>query len=223
MPKLPELAQKLLARLRRVRWPQAAAIGVAASVVGLGVWIGRDRLFTYEPPPEFAEYSQRVEDGVHLGEFLSYETVESVAAKLNAWGYTIDRSASHKPRSRRYPPRDLDSMEIIGYHHLDQRGGLRLEFFNDRLYEAHFEPDKIDGYLKRLHGSEPQLKRDRLGMSELVRGPQRIVTNIDLAASKVGKELRTRAYVIWQDLRLKQQLALWEERYSADAIRTEKD
>jgi hypothetical protein len=218
--KIPASLQNVLAQAQQSRWVRAALVGVTLVAVALAIWIGTRRYFSYEPKPEFAQYGARVEDPVLLGDmFASYETMEATTEKLLGRGFTIDRSASHKPASRRYPPRDLDSMEIIGYDHLGQRGHLRIEFFNNRLYEVHFEPDDTKDYVRRLHEAEPALKRDRVGMADATVGTRRIVSNVDLANSKVGRELNTTPYVIWQELRLKQQLAQWEELYGADALR----
>jgi hypothetical protein len=211
--------EKLVARLRKTRWLPAALIAGAVAIVGLAIWLARDLLFSHAPPPDFAQYSEPLADGVPLADFLSGMSIEDARAKLASHQHSADRSESHKPPSKRYPPRDLDSLEVIGYRHLGTRGHLTLEFFNDRLYEVRFEPDDPHDYRLRLHADEPGLKRDRVGMVELVRGVQRITSNVDLADTKVGRELNTHAYAIWQDLRLKQQLAQWEESYGVEAVR----
>jgi hypothetical protein len=82
-----------------------------------------------------------------------------------------------------------------------------------------FRPEDLDGdYVKRLHKADPDLDRDRIGTIDLTRGAQRISANVDLATTRVGRALDTHPYVIWQDLRLKQQLRLWEDTYGADAV-----
>lgn len=148
----------------------------------------------------------------------SYDRIDGAINRLQAFGYTATRSFSHKPASSDYPPRDLDTLEVLGFEHLKCRGRLLLEFFNDRLYQAQFEPEELRQYLFRLHAAEPALRRDRNGRAEFTRGPLRVASNLDLANSKVGRNLNTRPYVLWQDLRLKQQLAEWESRYGAIAV-----
>ncbi len=213
--------QKRIAELRKTRWLQGLLVVAGVAAVGLTIFIGGEKLFQWQPPPEFAQYTERMPDGVPLADFASNDSVESVTAQLRAQNHTPEHSSSHKSESRRYPPRKLDAIDVSAYRHEGQRGHLTLEFFNDRLYEVRFEPDDVKAYAPRLHASDSALKRDRIGMVELVRGAQRIVSNVDLANTKVGRELNTRPYVIWQDLRLKQQLAQWEETYGVESVRSE--
>jgi hypothetical protein len=217
----PSRWQKVLAQLRQARWLQGVLIAAALAIVGVSIWIGSKKLFSYEPPPEFTQYSEPLADGVPLADFVSGMSIDDALAKLAADKHTPDRSASHKPPSKRYPSRDLDTLAVSFYRHLDQKGHLTLEFFNNRLYEARFAPIDVKAYVPRLRRAEPALKRDRIGKAELVRGSQRIVANVELANTKVGRELNTQPYVIWQDLRLKQQLAQWEENYGVLSVRSE--
>jgi hypothetical protein len=213
--------QKIFGQVRASRVLQAIAFGAAVALLGITVWILRDRLFSSEPPPDFQQYAERAADPVVLGEFLSFESVEAVNQRLRAWGYSADVSQSYKPPSKRYPPRNLDSLDVTGFEHLGTRGRLRLEFFNDRLYEVHFEPDEVKRYVRELRVAEPELKRDRIGKADVTRGVRRMASNVELANSKVGQELGTQPYVIWQDLRLKEQLKLWEDTYGGEASRSE--
>ena len=211
-------ARKFLARLPRKAALRAAfAVGVVC--VGTALWLSRTHWhWQSSPHPETARYTERQGSVVPLADvFTSYDSVASASARLAAKGFRPLRSSSNKPASRRYPPRDLDTFTVENYEYLSQGGRLILEFFNDRLYEARFEPEDVKRFTQRLHAIEPELRRDRIGMSELVRGDQRISSNVDLAANKVGRFLETRPYVIWQDRRLKQQLGEWELRYGPEA------
>ena len=169
-------------------------------------------------------FSEHATDGVPMVDFfLSYESMADVDAKLAYEQLRVARTASHKPKSRHYPPRDLDTLEVEGFTHLGQRGTLTLEFFNDRLYEARFIPEDLDpAYPKRLHEAHPELVRDKTGNIDVNLGQRRVTSNVDFAASNVGRALATRAFVIWQDVRLKQQLKIWEDTYGPDSIRSKK-
>jgi hypothetical protein len=213
---LMKLELKHLALPARWRWP---ALAVLLVLIGSGFWMTREWVVSSRPHPETDQYRAREAQTVPLVVGLrSYDGVAAAAARLEAAGLNAARSSSHKAVSHRYPPRDLDTLEVWSYVHLGEGGVLVLEFFNDRLYEVRFVPEEIRRYLQKLHGAEPELRRDRNGRSELTRGDLRIATNVDLANSKVGRALATRPYVLWQDLRLKRQLADWETAYGAVAV-----
>jgi hypothetical protein len=139
----------------------------------------------------------------------SYENVELIEGRMQKDGYQSDASHVSRPSSSRYPPYRTDTLVIKNYKHLGLPGQLTLEFFNDRLYEAHFKPDDPPKYLALLRKKGLPLKREQIGKSEFTVGNLRVATNIDFATSDVGKSLRTEPYVIWQDLRLVAQLRDW--------------
>lgn len=215
----PALARirEFFGRVPRKSWLRAglAALGIAAIAAAFLL-----RPILSRPHPQTAYYSARLQGVPLLGDFVSYESVAEAQARLAAMAYRFERSRSYKLRSRKYPPRDLDTLTVENYVHLAAPGRLALEFFNDRLYEASFEPEEagIRRYAAALHAAEPGLKRDRVGKSESLRGELRIAANVDLARSKVGRSLDTRPYVLWQDLRLKRQLAEWENAYGPLAL-----
>jgi hypothetical protein len=216
-------AQRFLLELRTTRWRTAIIYSTVAGVVGLGSWVVTHYFFVAREPPEYKAFSERAADGVPMADFfLSYEPIADVEAKLTYEQLRAEHTASHKPPSRHYPPRDLDTLEVDGFTHLGQRGKITLEFFNDRLYEARFEPEELRGYVKRLHAEHPELQRDRTGNIDVTIGNRHVASNVDLAASKVGSALNLRPFVIWQDLRLKQQLKLWEDTYGPASVRSEK-
>lgn len=214
--------EKFRAELRSTRWFKAAVISALVGAVGIGVWMGVHYWLVRQEPPQLKIFTDRAADGVAMADlFLSYESIADVSAKLDYDHLPAERTSSHKPPSRSYPPRDLDTLEVRAFTHLGQSGQLTLEFFNDRLYETRFAPEDLrDDYAKSLHDADAELKRDVTGNIDVTRGSLRVTSNVDLASSKVGRALHTRAFVIWQDLRLKQQLKLWEDTYGADSIRS---
>lgn len=203
-------------KYRPLRW---IAVGVIAYGVGSALWVTKELVLpssTEHPDTErftaVSKYPVPMPDG-----FRSYMSLTDAQARLRALGYEeFSSSSSHKPVSRHYPPRDLDTLHVRSYVHLKHEGELELEFFNDRLYEAVFRPkdEEIKSYLARLRANESGLVRDRNGRYERVRGAQRVASNLDLARSKVGRYVGARPYAMWQDLRLKSQIREWEEKYS---------
>lgn len=163
---------------------------------------------------EAAKFTAVVADPVALlAQFSSYETVAAAYARLEADKAKIRKSSNHPPASGKYPPRDRDTLVAEDYTHLGVAGVLTLEFFNDRLYEATFEPGDAAAYAARLHEADSRLKRDPSNRIEFVDGPLRIASNVDFAATDVGRNLRTKPFAIWQDTRLVQSLDDWDSRY----------
>lgn len=147
-----------------------------------------------------------------LGSYDSVETVKSVLGErlLSAESYPVK-----KPGTPRNPPGDLHTLKIVGYRHLGISGDLTLEFFNDRLYEAHFLPSDVTAYLKALKPAEPSLKRDSRGYYELLQGPRRVASNIEYSISDVGRATGATAFIVWQDTRLVRDRAQWDREFGA--------
>ena len=155
-----------------------------------------------------ARFTQVESKRVTLMTQRSYESVAAIGAALQQGGYKWEAfKQERKPRGN-YPPYRVDTLDVADYKHLGNSGKLRLEFFNDRLYEAYFEPQKAGDYLYKLR-KQMRLKRDSRGHVEHVAGNLRISSNIDLAESEVGKALKVKPFILWQDLRLVQQLKDW--------------
>ena len=194
------------------------ALAVAAGTLALAVGLARWPFDSAPIHPEAQQYTVRQAPTEPLAEiFHSYDSIDAVVATLADHRYQAAHTSNHKPQSRRYPPRDLDTLEVAGYQHLGSRGQLDLEFFNDRLYQARFEPANIRRYLPKLRAAEPTLQRDGVGRSEQTRGNLRVATDMDLANSRVGRYVDAKPYLLWQDLRLKRQLADWESRYGPES------
>ena len=167
------------------------------------------------PHPETQKFIEVASDPVAMIDQLkSYDSVADASAKLDAAKARYTVTPVRPAASSKYPPRDTDT--ITGdYVHLGVKGQLTLEFFNDRLFEATFEPSDLDDYVDRLHAADKRLKRERDGRTEVVVGHLRLATNVDFASTDTGRSLQTRPFVVWQDLRRKNQLDDWDRRFVA--------
>lgn len=199
-------------KFRPLRWLAIAGIAFGAYSV---FYTAK----TFIAPPEHAERERflgSVADPVaFLDGLKSYDSLASVREKLDAAKVVYTVKASRPPASRKYPPRDRDTLVAAAYHHLGSEGELTLEFFNDRLYEATFVPGYPDDYAPKLTATEPRLKADRNGRAERTVGNLRLASNVVFAATDVGRSLQTRPFVIWQDQRLTTLLDEWDRRFVA--------
>lgn len=159
--------------------------------------------------PDTARYRAR-QSGLMLTQgFRSYASIAEVEKRLRAAGYTDWlQDTRHAKRSSDYPPYDFDSLEVVGYRHLDVPGVLTLQFFNDRLFQVEFVPTDPEAYAPRM--GVLKLRSGRNARAERVNGALRIASSVGLAVSKVGQHLRSEPYVIWQDLRLIRQRDEWD-------------
>ncbi len=208
-------------RYRPIRW---LAVGFMA--YGLWSWIGVGQQaveLAREPHPETARFTAVLSNPVPLIEPLhSFMSVAEVQQRLSADGYQWQSTRIPTPGSHAYPPRNLDTLQVVGYVHLGVPGRLTLEFFNDRLYEAAFIPDQPEDYAPQLSRLGLMPDRDDNGRASLQRGPLRVVSNVWLAITEVGRSLGTIPRVIWQDTRLVEQRDAWDTRFAqayADAQR----
>jgi hypothetical protein len=164
-----------------------------------------------EAPYPKAAYTQVEAQRVRMMDVLrSYDSVATVQALLAQRGYTAELSTiKRKPPSYRYPPYRNDTLAVSKYKHEAYEGRLTLEFFNDRLYQAYFVPAQPAEYLRWLRSRGFELPIKRTGRSSLTQGHLRITTNIDFASSEVGRTVRSTPFVMWEDLRLVQQMQAW--------------
>ena len=168
------------------------------------------------PHPETQKFTAVAADPVAMIDQLkSYDSVADVSAKLDAAKVKYSVTPVRPAASTKYPPRNTDTLVADAYPHLGVRGELTLEFFNDRLFEATFVPSALDDYVDRLHAADKRLKRERDGRTEVILGNLRLATNVDFASTDTGQNLQTKPYVIWQELRIKQQLDDWDRRFVA--------
>jgi len=195
-----------------LRW---VPILIGAAIVLPGLWVAKEKIAP-SAHPEKARFTEMAADPVALlGGLNSYESLESVSAKLTAAQVKFQPTSVRPAPSGKYPPRDRDTIVAPEYKHLGVTGKLTLEFFNDRLYEATFIPSEPAEYAPKLHAADRRVKVDRVGSSEAIVGNLRIATNVDFAITDVGRSLQTKPYVIWQDLRLTKLLDEWDSRFVA--------
>lgn len=148
--------------------------------------------------------------------FRSYTGVDEIYTALEKAGYTPQLTSRHAKVPDDVPPSNLDIIEVDGYTHLDQPGKLELQFFNDRLYQAEFQPEDADAYRPLFRSRWPQLRHEKSGRSEHVSGALRIASSLDLSVSDVGRVLNTRPFVLWQDLRLVRQRDDWNYQFARE-------
>jgi hypothetical protein len=165
-----------------------------------------------------AEFTGSVDDPVRLvAAFKSYASVDSVVFELERAGFMpITEVSSARPRAG-VPPRDLTTVTVSQFRHWNVVGKLTLQFFNDRLYQSEFEPEDSATYAKAQHRELPQVKSERSGRSVWIGGNLRIASSLDLAVSEVGRKLRSRPFLLWQDLRLVRQRDEWDRRFALAA------
>ncbi len=192
---------------------------IALGVIGFSVlstsWTIKKYVIPLQPHPLTELYTSVPALKVSMGDFSSYESMETAREQLTKANYKFTSRAMHTPFSELYPPHDMDTLTVDDYKHLDNQGVLNLEFFNNRLYEVEFIPDDSASYAHPLHQTYPELQRDRIGDAVIIEGNLRISSNVDLVRSTVGQSLHPKPYVIWQDLRLIRQRDQWDREYSA--------
>lgn len=191
------------------------ALGIIGASVLSTTWTVKKYVLPPTPHPLTELYTTTSLPKITLGDFQSYDSVESVRDSLTKEGYEFTEQPLHTPFSELYPPHDLDTVTVGKYKHLGAEGLLNLEFFNNRLYEVEFVPKESASYVSTLRREFPDLKRDHIGDALLVSGNLRVSSNVDLVHSDVGQTLRVHPFVIWQDLRLTRQRDQWDHDYSA--------
>ncbi len=203
--------------------PAAPAAAAKAAPPVVSPAMGGEVIDDLPPPEQVYDYkaftaveSSRV--GM-MGAFKSYSSVDDVFSRLQKEGYEPEISSNYRKVPPELPPYHIDLLMVSGYRNLGQTGSLTLQFFNDRLFEAEFQPDNAEAYLQQLRRELPGLRPGRTGRAELQSGVLRIASSLDLAVSEVGRNLRTRPFVIWQDLRLVRQRDRWDARYAEDLVR----
>lgn len=190
------------------------SIGVAAAAAIMAVNSGVITL-DLRDHPETDRFTGRVADPARfLYGFSSYQSVTSAQAAIEASGAAWVLTENHALPSSRYPLRDFDELKVSDFGFCGTRGELLLQFFNDRLFEAVFDPGDPLTCLRSIREQFPALERDDNGRAEWIEGPLRIATNLYLVTSPVGEALGTQPYVIWQDQRLIANRDEWERRFA---------
>lgn len=195
------------------------ALGVIVAAVLSTTWTVKKYVLPPTPHPLTELYTSVAAQTVSLGDFQSYDSLQTTETALTKGGYTFNAKSLHTPQSELYPPHNLDTLTVDAYKHLDNEGSLNLEFFNNRLYEVEFIPKDSSSYARALHQALPDLRSNNVGDALLIGGHLRISSNVDLVRSTVGQSLRAHPYVIWQDLRLISQRDQWDSDYGETPIR----
>jgi len=99
------------------------------------------------------------------------------------------------------PPYRVYTLRIAPSTHLKQPGALLITFYNNRLLQTAFYPERLDDYVAALKDAGIGI---RFGQ-ELVRGYTTIWIGIDFDNQR---------YVGWADKRLREQQRRWLARYS---------
>lgn len=205
-------------KFRPLRW---AVIGLCA--FGLYSWLdlGKQAVVALQKPhAATADYTAVAPNPVDLMPPLrSYSSVADVEAILKQAEYGWRKSEIRTPATPDHPPRNLDTIVANGYRHLDVAGELTLDFFNDRLMEAAFIPSDPQAYVQQLRRQGIRASRNENGRAELIRGHQRLASNVELAVTEVGRNIGTTPRIIWQDLRLIAQRDEWDQVYGVIAAR----
>lgn len=203
----------------RRRWVVAGLLALGA--VGLAA-INGERLLALigrDPHPDAERYLESHSDGVALADrFRSDQGLATAIDAMARAGYedlTISRRAH--PVSSRYPPLDRSTLVVEGYEHLGSSGRLSLSFLNDRLYQAEFEPvaDAVQAYAAALRRRGLRAKASDNARIDVTDGHLRIHGTAALAATTMGRQLRTRPWIIWEDRRLIALRDEWDRRFGS--------
>ena len=133
--------------------------------------------------------------------YESYASREEVTAKLprDIEKNVVEEASLAKDNSK--PPYRIYTLSLEPYKHLDQSGALFITFYNDRLLQTAFYPEKLDEYVAAL-------KKSGMGVrfgQELVSGHTTVW---------IGTDFDNKQYVGWADKRLREQQRRWLARYS---------
>lgn len=133
--------------------------------------------------------------------YESYASREEVIPKLprHAEKRVVDETSLVNDGAK--PPYRIYTLRIAPYAHLNQLGALVITFYNDRLLQTAFYPEKLDAYVAALKKSGTEVRFGR----ELIRGHTTIW---------IGTDFDNKQYVGWADKRLREQQRRWLARYS---------
>ena len=133
--------------------------------------------------------------------FESYATRAEVMAKIprELEIKIVDDTSLAKNNSQ--PLYKLYTISLSPCEHLKHRGKLQLTFYNNRLEQSLFYPEKLESYVEVFDQSGLQLGLGR----ELARGNTVIWE---------GTDAYQKQYVGWADKRLRDQQRRWLARYN---------
>lgn len=132
--------------------------------------------------------------------FESYASVTQVKSKLPAEAAikVVEETALGKPPVT--PPYRIYSISVSPYRHLEKPGKLVITFYNERLMQTAFYPEKLDEYVQALRRAGTGLGFGQ----ELVNGHTVIW---------IGTDFDNQQYVGWSDKRLRDQQRRWLAKY----------
>lgn len=136
-----------------------------------------------------------------MEDFESYASIQEVTAKLPkdlAVKVVADTSLA---KNSSQPPYKIHSISVAPYEHLNHLGTLQLTFYNDRLMQSAFYPEKFKSYVSTVEQTGLVLQFG----AETVRG------NTVIWQGKDDDQYR---FVGWADKRLRQQQQRWLVRYN---------
>lgn len=202
--------------------PYAIMLVVCASVATTWYGLHADLPSRLKPKPSVPvvqvsseDYTRRQPGRPLFAGLDSYASIDQVRRGFAARKLAPEYRLLSRPPDPRYPVHALETLSLQHYPLLDTQGRLSLQFFNDRLFELAYKPDDATACAAALKRAVPQLRRDANGRAEHIAGSQRVASNVDLAASSVGRSLNTEPYVIWQDLRVVRERDDWDQRFGA--------
>jgi hypothetical protein len=131
----------------------------------------------------------------------SYASREEVMSKFprDTEIKVVEDIARNKKDSQ--PPHRVYAVKLMSYEHLKKPGQLLLTFFNDRLMQIAFYPEKFDEFVAALRASGVDVKTG----TELIVGHTTIW---------LGSDYDNKPYVGWADDRLRAQQRRWLSKYA---------
>lgn len=132
--------------------------------------------------------------------FESYASIQEVTSKLPKDLQVQVVADTSLAKNSSEPPYKVHSISIAPFEHLNHSGQLLLTFYNDRLEQCFFYPDKFKSYVTAIEKTGLALE---LG-SEAVQGNTVIW---------LGKDEDQVRFVGWADKRLREQQRRWLVRY----------
>jgi hypothetical protein len=135
-----------------------------------------------------------------LSGFESYASIEEVKSKLPAEAEIKVTEDTSLAKNNSKPPYRIYSLSVAPYVHLEKPGKLVITFYNDRLLQTAFYPEKLDDYVQTLKRAGTSLGFAQ----ELVNG---------YTVIWIGTDFDNKHYVGWADKRLREQQRRWLANY----------
>jgi hypothetical protein len=136
--------------------------------------------------------------------FESYASITDVEDILRRLGYTwhAKEGDSTVVKGESRPQFQVYVVQVDDFAHLEIKGMLRLEFFNNRLMATWFYPANLSVSREMIEKRYPEVRAKGGGII-------RKNTSIEF-----GVDHDKRGYIVWEDIRLRDELNLWIERYA---------